>query len=839
MEITLRPYQNNFLTNIFPLLERENFVLVQAPTGSGKCLAKGTPVLLYDGLIKPVEELKVGDLLMGPDSQPRTIVSLASGYEEMYSIIPSIGTPYTVNESHILSLRFPNMGERKIESFDGRVFLSGEIVNISVRDYMKCTQTFRDQVRGYHSGPITFPKSEVKLPIEPYSLGVLLAAKNSDLRIDENGRFSEASDSSENKRIPQNYKVSSMEDRLELLAGLIDHKSTRSGTCYALWIKEPSLAEDIAFVGRSLGLKASFTVKKKGDLYQNTIVRISGDTYKIPCRSSKKRVAEPLKKLTHYGYSFKVRSQGMGRYYGFELDGPDHLFLLGDFTVTHNTIIFAEMIKRYMEEYPRMRIAVVAHRLELVSQNKDKLLKVWPEALMKIGVVCASLDKKIDYDKKVLIGSVQTMNRRDFLLPFDLLVIDECHRVPPIEDGGEYHDLIRKHFEINPYLRVMGFTATPFRLNHGYIYGTDCKEGKTNLFPWLNLELTLNQLIKNGYLAPWRAYQPVDDILELKKVKTTAGEYNQKELSELMSQAYHVRSAVDAYQKYGENRQNVLVFAVTIRHAMILEATFLEHGYTAKCVHSNMPFDERTLILSDFEAGKINFLINVGILTEGWDSPRVDCVLMCRPTKSPALFVQMIGRGTRLYENKTDLLILDLVGNFKLHGDPSDPVVVSDKKLKPEKDPYKVCPACLGLIPLASKICPLCLEPLVKNEEKEEIIQAPVMEEVNVKKNKRYEVLGYVLEPYISKKDNLLVRLTVVLKNYYRDVNYYMDFENDQDTFFQRKSRLIWRQLAGFEKSVPESCEEAVRRSGEITLPKFVTVFDDKNGWPRLKEING
>jgi DNA repair protein RadD len=508
-------------------------------------------------------------------------------------------------------------------------------------------------------------------------------------------------------------------------------------------------------------------------------------------------------------------------------------------TGSGKTVCFAALIRRYMEAYKDMRIGVVVHRQELVEQNRDKLLKVWPEGIGKIGVACAGVGP-VNVEKPVTIGSVQTMDRRDFAKPFRLLIVDEVHHIPAIEDGGQYHALIKAHQSVNPALRVLGVTATPYRLGHGYIYGDRCREGKTNLFPSLDFQITLNQLVEHGYLVPWRARQPVRLGLELDGIKLTGGEFNLEALSAVMSKEIHIRTAVETYERYGEDRQNVLVFAVTINHAEALAKAFNLAGHKAAAVHSELARETRRGVLAAFEASQIKVLVNVGVLTEGWDSPKVDCILMCRPTKSPSLFVQMLGRGTRICEGKADVLILDLGENFNRHGDPSDPTIRIGKSASSIDDlsdtPFKICPMCQALVPLAMKICPDCCHRFV-SEEKSEAKNAPEMTELKQSVQNKFRVKGFKVETYVNYKEVEMAVLTIFLHDTNLTPRYYMSFADNANEYFKKKSIDLWYQLAGTQFPHPRDADEVCVRQFQIVLPQIVTVYKDKKDFLKVKEL--
>jgi DNA repair protein RadD len=502
--------------------------------------------------------------------------------------------------------------------------------------------------------------------------------------------------------------------------------------------------------------------------------------------------------------------------------------LLQAATGSGKSLISAGLIQRLVTNYPGTRLAFIAHRQELIAQNYDKLMRYWPGGFFHTGQACASIGK-VNVDKPVVIGSIQTMSNRN-LKVFDLLIIDEVHHVAPMEDNDQYISMIKAQKELNPNLRILGLTATPFRLGHGYIYGDHCRKGKTNLFTELDYSITMNKLIEAGYLAPWRAKQPGGNRLDLSGLRIERGDYHQGELSDFMSRTVHLQSTLDAWEKYGEGRKNVLVFAVTIRHAERLERVFLEAGHRAAAVHSEMDNQKRRGILAAFEKGELDFLINVGILTEGWDSPRVDQIIMCRPTKSPGLFVQMIGRGSRLCEGKKDVLILDLADNFYRHGDPSSPFVNVRFGDETGEAPVKICPECSSVIFLGTKICPYCGTEI--KVEIKELAESPALVDVTFDK---FYVSDISLENHTSAKGNNIIKMYIRFVNH-KPILIFMGFDPEQkSSFFKIKSNRIWRYLAN--RRLPRTSAEAVTRQREIVLPKTLTPHQ-KNGFWDVKEFN-
>lgn len=504
--------------------------------------------------------------------------------------------------------------------------------------------------------------------------------------------------------------------------------------------------------------------------------------------------------------------------------------LLQAATGAGKTIIFSEIIRRWMTEYPAMTIAVAAHRQELVTQARDKLLSVWPEGAFQLGLACAGAGR-VETCRPVLIGSVQTLARRALRQPIHLLIIDEAHRIPAVEAGGQYHSLIQRLTDLNVNLRVLGVTATPYRLGHGYIYGNECKPGRTNIFPELNFQISLDDLTAEGHLVPIRAREGASLGSELAKVKLTGGDYDTAELNSLLMRGVHIQSAVEAYEKYGEGRDKVLIFAASIEHAEKLADAFNQAGHQATAVHSQMADQARKRSLFDFDQGGLKVLVNVGILTEGWDSPRVNLIMMCRPTKAPALFVQMIGRGTRLHPGKEDLLVLDLAENYKNHGEPSDPVI----RLPGHgggAPPFKVCPDCAALLAASTLRCRDCGHQWEVRLVDEKV--APPMAFVQRTPAGQSRVIRLDAEGYVSQKGHYLLRLKILCRPG-SEVYHFLDLEGAASAYGRQKARGLWWQLSGG-KEPPRTVREAAARAGELKLPEFVTVIK-KNGYKVLKEL--
>ena len=503
------------------------------------------------------------------------------------------------------------------------------------------------------------------------------------------------------------------------------------------------------------------------------------------------------------------------------------------------TFVFCELIRRYLTAWPEMRILIVAHRLVLITQTMEKLMEVWPEGADMAGYACAGAGG-VEVDKRIVIGSIQTLDRRQVREPFDLIIIDEVHLLPGMDKDTRYRRLLARTLELSPDLRILGVTATPYRLNHGFIYGSECRKPEANLFAALDYAADMNRLIEGGHLSPWRAKQPVDIGKQLKRVKIKRGDYSESQLTEILTRDRHMRSVAEAYQLYGEGRRHCLVFAVTIEHAERLTAFFKETGRAAAVIHSKMDKEGQSEALRLFETGSVNFLVNVAMLTEGWDCPQVDLIIMCRPTKSAALFVQMFGRGLRLCEGKDDLLVLDMVNNFREHGDPASPLVKWKKRKAAEEPPMKSCPECKELVHLSVMTCPACGHVFEPDDPRKDIDRAPVMEDVSRKqlKSREMETFSFAMCRHAVKSERnagkSMLKLVVYFKNG-KIVSTFLDMEGVISLSAWKKAKSVWALLTGGTAS-PVTVDEACRRRGEVKLPRFLNV-DMKNKFNEIDEF--
>ena len=370
--------------------------------------------------------------------------------------------------------------------------------------------------------------------------------------------------------------------------------------------------------------------------------------------------------------------------------------------------IVAALCKDALQQWPETRILMLTHVKELIEQNAEKMLHHWPDA--PLGIYSASIGKK-QIDHITFAGIQSIRNKADQLGHVDLVIIDECHLVSH-KDEGSYRTLLSALSHINPSLRVVGLTATPYRLGHGLI--TD----KPALFDALIEPVSIEELVHKGYLSPLRS-KVTSAKLDVSGVHKRGGEYIEAELQKAVNTDKNNLAVVQEVIRLAEDRKAWLFFCAGVDHAQMIAFVLQTiYGIPAECITGETPKAERERIIADFKAGKLRALTNANVLTTGFDYPDIDLIAMLRPTMSASLYVQMAGRGMRPKSHTDHCLVLDFAGVVATHG-PITAVVPPRKGGDGSGDaPVKVCDSCSELVALSAKVCPACGTPFPERKPK-------------------------------------------------------------------------------------------------------------------------
>ena len=337
------------------------------------------------------------------------------------------------------------------------------------------------------------------------------------------------------------------------------------------------------------------------------------------------------------------------------------------------------------------RVLVMAHVRELVEQNHAKYISFHLEA----GIYSAGLNRK-EVDQKVIFGSIQSIARapEDFFENFSLVVIDECHRVS-VDGETQYFQVVTQLQKKNPALCILGLTATPYRMGLGWIYQYhDQKKLKRTqeerFFKKCLYELSIHFMIKNGFLTqPIKIDSPVA-CYDFSSLKLERGRFIHAQIEEVLKDQKRITPLIiKNIIEMAEDRKGVMIFTSSVNHAIEIMQSL--PPFISALVTGETPAHERDDIIGAFKAEKLKFLVNVSVLTTGFDAPHVDVIALLRPTESVSLYQQIIGRGLRLSPGKSDCLILDFTGQGH---DLYSPSIEEDRPHSLAVPVEVICPQC-------------------------------------------------------------------------------------------------------------------------------------------------
>jgi DNA repair protein RadD len=375
--------------------------------------------------------------------------------------------------------------------------------------------------------------------------------------------------------------------------------------------------------------------------------------------------------------------------------------------------VVAVLCKEALQGWPNTRILMLTNAKELIGQNAEKMVQHWPGA--PLGIYSASLKMK-QLGNAITFAGIQSIGKKaDLLGHIDLVLIDEAHTVSH-KDQGLYRTLLDALLAINPAMRIIGLTATPYRLGHGMI--TD----KPALFDGLVIpkdtdgnEIDVAWLIERGFLAPLRS-KPTSTTLDVKGVHKRGGDYIESELQAAVNTPDLNAAIADQIIAAAGSRRSWLLFCAGVEHARDMALALHNRGIESAVVHGGTPQTERERILADFKAGRITAVTNCSVLTTGFDAPNIDLIAMLRPTMSAGLYVQMAGRGLRLKDHTDHCLVLDFAGVVRQHG-PIINVEPPDRKGEGTGDaPVKTCEHCQEINHASARNCVNCGEPFPVKE---------------------------------------------------------------------------------------------------------------------------
>lgn len=505
--------------------------------------------------------------------------------------------------------------------------------------------------------------------------------------------------------------------------------------------------------------------------------------------------------------------------------------------------VLGMLMKDILTSYPRQRILILTHVKELVEQDAKAIVRHWPQA--PVSIYSSGAGHK-DFSGRIVVASVQSIIKNlEEAGKFNLIFIDEAHLVPE-KSETTYRKVIAHFKELNPKVKVTGLTATPYRLAGGHLL--DC-----GIFTDICYDLTtpdaFTRLVNEGFLSRL-VNKKVLTKIDTSNVGERMGDYIPSELEKAANQHSITVAAIREMMHYGKDRNHVLVFATSVEHAHNIADEFNLRGWQTVVVHGGLTKKEREAALEEFTSGRARVCVNVNVLTTGFDYPEIDMLGILRPSTSVALWVQILGRGLRTAPGKHDCLVMDFTSNTIDLGPIDDPAVPprlgKKKKKRSEKTPGgKECPICHQVSGYAARTCkhpakgstpdengvyPMC------GHEFEFTVNGPAIaftsSEEEVMTNGQLRVVD---------KDVTLVNYSLFQKQgrpdsikvvYYSNLEVYTTWVNiEAHGNAKQMADAWWRNAAGTEP--PETCDEFIRRKGELAIPKRIKVWI-KRPYPQI-----
>jgi DNA repair protein RadD len=480
------------------------------------------------------------------------------------------------------------------------------------------------------------------------------------------------------------------------------------------------------------------------------------------------------------------------------------------------SLICAEIVRDACTNWPQTRILLLAHVKELIEQNTKEVLSHWPDA--DIGIYSAGLGSR-DLHNQIIVASIQSVYRRAFDMgAFDLCLIDEAH-LWARRDDSMYATFMKNAKLMNPNLRVIGLTATDYRLDSGRL-----TEGKDRFFHKVAYEANVRDLIRDGYLCRVTT-RPTSTQFDLSSVHVRGGEFIPGELAAAVDLEVITRAAVAEIVAAGQDRAAWLVFCSSVAHSGHVAEELRKYGVEAGVVTGETPTLERDTLIRDFKAGRLRALCNMNVLTTGFNAPQVDLLAVLRPTKSAGLYVQMIGRGTRNAPGKTNALVLDFGRNIERFG-PIDALAVQGGRPKddaePGEAPVKVCPECNTYVLIACTKCEECGHefPPPAPKVQPRAAKAAILSDEAEPEWLPVNFVYYAEHAKVGKPTSLRVDYRCGMKRF-------SEWICLEHTGYARQKALFWWRTRALPGAAPATVAEALTRQHEIRPVESIQVIKE------------
>jgi len=530
--------------------------------------------------------------------------------------------------------------------------------------------------------------------------------------------------------------------------------------------------------------------------------------------------------------------------YPFQRDAVDAVFaylssqdgapLISLPTGSGKSHVQAAIIREVLDQWPNERFLLLTHVKELITQNASKLADLSP------SIYSAGLGKK--EVGQITIAGIQSVHSKAHEMgDVSIVIIDESHLVSKT-GNSMYRRFLADLKKICPKMRLIGMSATPYRLDSGPLV-----RGDERIFTDVAYHISIRELIEQGYLSPIIS-APAKKRIDTSGVKKRGGEFVLGELAAASMEM--TEEALDESIRLAHDRKAWLVFCVTVEHAKSVFAALMERGIDSAVVVGETPKAERESKLRAFKDGYLRALVSVGVLTTGFDAPNADALICLRPTESPGLWVQMVGRLTRKSPGKTNGLVLDYTDNTHKHG-PVD-LIDCDSDGNVRTAPCRICtecgalmepgckvcecgakatkecPSCKSLVDKAFKQCPDCGQWfIVKREPKHraEVSGGAILSSEPI------EVDDWDAVEWQKKDKPDSMRVT-----YWAGLAQYSEWICLEHGGYAAGKAATWWYAKGGKTPVPATVKEAIKRWDELKMPEKILVEQDGK-YKRIKEF--
>lgn len=477
------------------------------------------------------------------------------------------------------------------------------------------------------------------------------------------------------------------------------------------------------------------------------------------------------------------------------------------------SLIIAEFIRKCLEIEPTTRFVVLSHVAELLKQNAEAIIGQNPS--VDLTFYSNKIGEK-DASGTVVVASIQSIYKKAHLLqspPPDLVIIDEVHTVPHSGEGM-YRKFFADLMQINPYMKCCGYTATPFRAKTGLLH-----KGEGAMFSGIAYEVNILDLIERGYLTPIST-PTMSMRMDVSDVKISNGDYVEKHLEKAIDKDEITKACVDEIMQHSSGRNKWLVFTAGVNHCLHVRDEIRSRGIACEMLTGKTDNAERDRIIAwhKEKTSEQRCLVNISVLTTGYDNPAIDLIAFMRPTRSPVLYIQMIGRAMRIFPGKEDSVVLDFGGIIETLG-PIDQIRLPARKKGSGDAPSKLCPECGEENHAAARACIQCgfvfPEPEIKIGRGAS--DAAVLSTQITSKPYPVTDMRFYRHKKAGAKDSLRVEYHSGMLSVYKR---WICLEHSGGA--REMACFWWRKMA--KTSPPRSIAEALERTGEIKMPSVVHV---------------